>query len=75
MFVLYAGAMLILPLEIPVMLKFIAIIAFTGSMCYLLYEFIIRRVGFLRPLFGLKLKFNKAEKVSKAEVTAKPAVS
>jgi glucan biosynthesis protein C len=75
MFVLYAGAMLILPLEIPIMLRFIAIIAFTGSMCYLLYEFIIRRVGFLRPLFGLKWEFNKAEKVGKAEVAAKPAVS
>jgi hypothetical protein len=52
---LYAGAILILPLEIPVFLKFIAVTAFTGIFCYLIYEFILRRVIFLRPLFGLKL--------------------
>lgn len=57
MFVLYIGAMIILPLEIPLLLKFISIIAFTSIVCYLLYEFIIRRVGFLRPLFGLKWQF------------------
>ncbi len=62
MFVLYAGAMFILPLEIPIMLKFIGIVAFTGLACYVIYEFIIRRIGFLRPLFGLKWKFNKIEK-------------
>ncbi len=61
MFVLYLGAMFILPLQIPIMLKFIGIVAFTGLVCYLIYEFIIRRVNFLRPLFGLKWKFNKAE--------------
>lgn len=54
MFVLYAGAMYILPLEMPIMLKFISIVAFTGLVCYLIYEFIIRRMKFLRPLFGLK---------------------
>jgi len=43
------------------MLKFIGIVAFTGLVCYLIYEIIIRRIGFLRPLFGLKWKFNKAE--------------
>ena len=62
MFVLYAAAMFILPLQIPIMLKFIGIVAFTGLVCYLIYEFIIRRIGFLRPLFGLKWKFNKVEK-------------
>ena len=62
MFALYAGAMIILPLEIPVMLKFISIFVFTGTLCYLIYEFIIRRIGLLRPLFGLKWKFNKVEK-------------
>jgi len=56
MFVLYAGALLILPLNIPILLKFISIVVFTGLVCYLIYEFIIRRVGFLRPLFGLKSK-------------------
>ena len=54
MFVLYAGAYLILPLEIPVFLKFIGVVGFTAGVCYLVYEFLIRRIAFLRPLFGLK---------------------
>ncbi|MCX2718473.1 acyltransferase family protein [Lentiprolixibacter aurantiacus] len=56
MFVLYAGGYLILPLDIPVFLKFAGIVAFTGIVCYLLYEFLICRIGFLRPFFGLKVK-------------------
>ncbi len=62
MFALYAGAMLILPLDIPIMLKFLAIVAFTGLLCYVLYEFLIRRVSFLRPLFGLKAIVGQGEK-------------
>ncbi|MDT7829562.1 acyltransferase family protein [Pricia sp. S334] len=62
MFVLYAGSMLILPLEIPVFLKFMAITAFTGIVCYLVYEFVLRRVVFLRPLFGLKWTFNRLKR-------------
>jgi glucan biosynthesis protein C len=61
MFVLYAGAMFILPLEIPILLKFIGIVAFTGLACYLIYEFIIRRISFLRPFFGLKWEFNQVK--------------
>ena len=72
MFVLYAGAMIILPLEIPVMLKFISIIVFTGTLCYLIYEFIIRRIGLLRPLFGLKWNFNKTGEV---KIRTEPAGS
>jgi len=75
MFVLYAAALFILPLEIPILLKFICIVAFTGLACYLIYEFIIKRIGLLRPLFGLKWKFKKVEKqkpeynsISKKEV-------
>jgi len=59
MFVLYLGAKLILPLGIPPMAQFIGITLFTAIGCYLIYELIIKRVGFLRPLFGLKWKFNK----------------
>ncbi len=62
MFVLYAGGLIILPLEIHPMLKFITVVTFTGIICYLIYEFIIRRIGFFRPLFGLKWQFNKVEK-------------
>ena len=62
MFVLYAAALFILPLEIPILLKFIGIVAFTGLACYLIYEFIIKRIDFLRPLFGLKWKLNQVKK-------------
>lgn len=57
MFVLFAGAFIILPLEIHPMIQFITITLFTFVMCFLLYEFILRRVTILRPLFGLKWKF------------------
>lgn len=63
MFILYAGAYMILPLEIPVALKFILIVIFTGLASFVLYEFVIRRIGFLRPLFGLKWGYRKIEKV------------
>lgn len=51
---LYIGAMIILPLDIHPLLKFVAIVLFTGGSCFLVYEYIIRRIAFLRPLFGLK---------------------
>ena len=70
MFVLYAGAYLILPLNIPVIAKFVGIVLFTGVVCYLLYEFLIRRIGFLRPLFGLKVEAKKFRE----EKTLKEAV-
>ncbi|WP_209403641.1 acyltransferase family protein [Pseudozobellia sp. WGM2] len=63
MFVLYAGALFILPLEISILLKFIAIVIFTGVGCFLIYEFVLRRIGFLRPLFGLKWTYKRIEKV------------
>lgn len=56
MFVLYAGAMIILPLEITNVLQFIGIVIFTIALCFFIYEFIISRVHVLRPLFGLKAK-------------------
>jgi len=62
MFALYAGSLLILPTQLPPMAKFFAVCAFTFVTCYGIYEFMIRRIGFLRPLFGLKPKINKAEK-------------
>jgi peptidoglycan/LPS O-acetylase OafA/YrhL len=54
MILLYLGSFLILPLGIPTELKFILLVAFTSLGCFALYEFVIRRVYFLRPLFGLK---------------------
>ncbi|MGN7514393.1 MAG: acyltransferase family protein [Allomuricauda sp.] len=54
MFVMYFGALLILPLKIDPWIQLLAIIVFTFAVCYLIYEFLIRRIWFLRPLFGLK---------------------
>lgn len=66
---LFLGAAIILPLEIHPVLKFIAIIGLTASFCYLIYEFIIKRVNFLRPLFGLKwIKKTKTKEANLAEV-------
>lgn len=54
MFVLYGGALIILPLEMPALLKFISITLFTFVVCFLIYELLLRRINILRPLFGLK---------------------
>jgi len=70
MFALYAAAMIILPMEIPVIVKFISTVVFTGAMCFFIYEFIIRRIGFLRPLFGLKWRFNKSAETRIRKETA-----
>lgn len=56
MIVLYLGSLLIFPLDIAVPLKFVFLLVFTGIGCFMLYELIIRRVNFIRPLFGLKKK-------------------
>lgn len=50
---LYLGALLILPLDLHPSTKFISITLFTGLFCLLTYEFIIKRIQIIRPLFGL----------------------
>ena len=62
MFVLYLGAMIILPLPISISLKYVAICVFTFIVCYFLYEFIIKRINIIRPLFGLKGKYYRKKK-------------
>lgn len=41
---------------LPVAVEFMALVVITFGGCYGLYELLIRRVGFLRPLFGVVLK-------------------
>ncbi|MEJ1240906.1 acyltransferase family protein [Chryseolinea sp. T2] len=55
MIFLYAGSILIFPLTIAVEIKFFLLLLFTTAGCFASYE-IIRRLKFLRPLFGLKWK-------------------
>ncbi|RQP19235.1 MAG: acyltransferase [Parapedobacter sp.] len=53
MIFLYLGSLLIFPLPIPVPIQFLLVLLFTTAGCFLSYELIIRRLRFLRPLFGL----------------------
>jgi glucan biosynthesis protein C len=53
MFVLYFGASIILPLALPIFLKFVLIVAFTLVTCLLIYEFILKRLRFLSIPFGM----------------------
>jgi glucan biosynthesis protein C len=55
MIFLYLGAVLIFPLNVAAPVQFILLLLFTVTGCFGFYE-IIRRVNFIRPLFGLKLK-------------------
>jgi len=54
MIFLYIGSYLIVPLGIPSLLKLSLVTAFTFTGCFVFYDLILRRVHFLRPLFGLK---------------------
>jgi len=52
MFVLYGAASFILPLSLPIMLKFILTVLVTLITCIALFE-VIKRIRILRPLFGM----------------------
>lgn len=59
---LYLGSLWFFPLELAPALKFILTSLFTALGCFLTYEFVIRRVNVIRPLFGLKVMEHKIEK-------------
>ena len=54
MIFLYLGSYLLVPLGIPVYVKLILVVIFTFAGCFFFYEFVVRRIRFFRPLFGLK---------------------
>jgi glucans biosynthesis protein C len=54
MLFLFIGAYFILPLNIPTEVKFILVTFLTFTGCWLFYEFVIRRVQLIRPIFGMK---------------------
>ncbi len=56
MLFLYLGSVLIFPLAVAAPLKFILAVVFTGISSLVFYEFILRRINVIRPLFGLKGK-------------------
>ncbi|MEO9871489.1 acyltransferase family protein [Ekhidna sp.] len=51
---IYIGSYVLFPMDISVGVLFILLNIFTLTGSMLTYEFIIRRIKFLRPLFGLK---------------------
>ena len=54
MIFIYLASYFIFPLDINVQLKYLLTIVFLFGGSFLVYEFLIRRVSILRPLFGLK---------------------
>lgn len=52
---LYLGSVFLFTTDLSATIKFWALVLFTNVACYLTYEFVIRRVKILRPLFGLKV--------------------
>jgi glucan biosynthesis protein C len=57
MIFLYLGSYFIFPLNLDVRLQFVLVLLFTVIGCFAVYEFIIRRINFIRPLFGLKTEY------------------
>lgn len=66
MIFLYLASLLIFPLNIPVQIQFLLVLLLTAAGCFAFFE-MIRRVKYLRPLFGLKLKEAESLKL-KAEI-------
>lgn len=62
MIFIFLGSMLIVPLDVSPLLKFMLLSIFTLLTSYITYNFIIRRIFWLRPLFGLKKKTKVADK-------------
>ncbi len=54
MIFLYLASYIIFPLDISTPLKFLLSVVFTITFSWLSYELVIRRIKFLKPLFGLK---------------------
>ena len=74
MFFLYLASWLFFPLGMHPVVKLIAVIVFTFAGCFLSYEFLIRRIVWVRPLFGLKPKEDKANNVAKANKVVENSV-
>jgi glucans biosynthesis protein C len=60
MIFLFLGSFVIFKLGLVAPIQFILVLIFTIVGCFVTYEFVVRRVNFIRPLFGLKMKDNRA---------------
>lgn len=52
---LYLASWLIFPLDLPALVKFILVTGGTFIGCFVTYEFVLRRIKLIRPLFGMKV--------------------
>ena len=52
----FALAYYLLPLPLPALPKYVLLLGGTFGVSFLLYELVLRRLRWLRPLFGMKLK-------------------
>jgi Acyltransferase family len=52
-------AYFLLPQPLSAWLKLLILLSGTFAVCLLLYEFVLRRIKWIRPLFGMKLTVNK----------------
>jgi peptidoglycan/LPS O-acetylase OafA/YrhL len=64
-----AASWLIFKGDMPSGIEFVLVLILTLTGCFALYEFVIKRVNLLRPLFGLKLK-KKISEVSGSAVSS-----
>lgn len=69
MIFLFLASLLIFPLDIDVRLKFILVFLFTVTGCFIFYEFMIRRVNFVRLLFGLRKNARISDKFKDDKAT------
>lgn len=53
--VLYGISYFLLPQPLPAILKLFFLLAGTFGVCLLIYQYVIRRLKWIRPLFGVKL--------------------
>jgi len=51
----FTMAYFLLPLSLPAYLKLMLLLAGTFGVSLLLYEYVLRRLKWIRPLFGMKL--------------------
>lgn len=56
MIFLYWASSLFLPLNLSLGVNIVLIVSFTFIGCFVTYDLVIKRISFLRPLFGLKVK-------------------
>jgi glucans biosynthesis protein C len=53
---LFLGSLIVFRLDIAAPVQFVLVLLFTATGCFAFYEFVVRRINIIRPLFGLKMK-------------------